>query len=162
MERISHLDTDCHTSDIGHRFAMTVFSIACQKKCRIVLPDPAQQQTFSTMYHTSLSLRASSQTGVAIRFPHNVTLTLTLRPTAHPSHPAVGEGLASPARGNAAIRENLGAMERISHLDTDCHTSDIGHWFAMTAFFDSYRMAVKCSDSGEFWRSGRDFPFGRL
>ena len=24
-------------------------------------------------------------------------------------------------------------MGQISHWDTDCHTSDIGHWFAMTA-----------------------------
>ena len=70
-------------------------------------------------------------------FSHNVTLTLTLRPTARLSHPAVGDGLACPARGGVAILAHLGAMAGISHLDTDCHTSDIGHWFAMTVFFDS-------------------------
>ena len=32
----------------------------------------------------------------------------------------------------------------------DCHTSDIGHWFAMTRFFDSLRAAANTCSSPSF------------
>ena len=56
---------------------------------------------------------------------------------------SVGDGLACPARGGGAIPAHLGAMGRISHLDTDCHTSDIGHWFAMTLFSIACQKSVR-------------------
>ena len=55
------------------------------------------------MYHTSLSLRASAHTGVAIRPPDLPNFV------ALPSNQPIPQ-------------------------ETDCHTSDIGHWFAMTLF----------------------------
>ena len=87
---------------------------------------------------------------MAIRVPLQCYAYAHPQPTAPLSDSVVGDGLACPARGNAAISAHLGVMGRISHLDTDCHTSDIGHWFAMTVLFGSLRGSVKCSDSGEF------------
>ena len=66
--------------------------------------------------------------------PSNVPSPHIPRSMVRTSNPLVGDGLACPARGGGAIPAHLGAMAGISHLDTDCHTSDIGHWFAMTLF----------------------------
>ena len=66
--------------------------------------------------------------------PSNVPSPHIPRSMVGTSNPLVGDGLACPAQGNGAIPAHFGVMGQISHWNTDCHTSDIGHWFAMTLF----------------------------
>ena len=71
---------------------------------------------------------------------------------------SVGDGLACPARGGEAIPAHFGAMAGISHLDTDCHTSDIGHWFAMTVFSVASGGVCQMLRSGRILAQWREFP----
>ena len=99
-----------------------------------------------------MSLRASAHTGVAIRFPkpsspdeghlplpmgevprrggEGVFYPLSHFVTAPPEWEPRGKRIATSAAGLLAM---TCVIRRLPEYPGDCHTSDIGHWFAMTA-----------------------------
>ena len=122
--------TDCHTGDVGHRFAMTFLGRAAVSRRR---------DTWVPPYGDLLVC-----VGAALR-----------RFTRPPIHDSSREIVIPRSRATWESVFPHGKRVRRKGI-TDCHTGDVGHRFAMTAFW-----RVRRASGGTMWASSPTSGFGR-
>ena len=155
LARLSCGEADCHTSDTGHWFAMTCKRLAGVYGCKGVF-----RREWGHVVHGCGDAKAGrvsachceERSDVAIRSPRS-NAKWEAAPKANPQL--------------FRIRPSSGQLARLSCGEADCHTSDTGHWFAMTC----KRLVGVCGMycQGENWevsagdgrcrKAGRAVPF---
>ena len=120
LARLSCGEADCHTSDTGHWFAMTCKRLAGVYGCKGVF-----RREWGHVVHGCGDAKAGrvsachceERSDVAIRSPRS-NAKWEAAPKANPQL--------------FRIRPSSSQLARLSCGEADCHTSDTGHWFAMT------------------------------